>query len=176
MLNIKIKVDDSETLKDLKGLSVGAYMAAWSEAIMRLAREKARKLGSNVGPRAADAITAKTDQQSAAILLDGPDSAMAEHIHTGGPIQSRSGKMLAIPTRWNPNKDDFASTYGEDFFQVIRSRKRNRAYLFKKEQNGKLGRPMFFLTKRTKPQKPRPWWPDDPEIETATVKFFEEEF
>lgn len=176
MLNIKIKVDGRETLKELNGLSAGAYMAAWSEAIMRLVREKARKLGRTVGPRAAGAITAKTDQTHSCIQPDGPDSAMAVHIHTGGPIQSRSGKMLAIPTRWNPNKEDFASTYGKDFFQVIRSRKRDRAYLVQKEQDGKPWRPMFVLLRRTKPQKPRPWWPDDAEIATATVKFFEEEF
>lgn len=177
MLRVKFEVDDSETLKELNALNPQAHVAAWAEAVRKLAEQKALNLGNRVGPRAADAITVKTETLKSEILLDGPDARMAAHIHFGGPIQSSNGKVLAIPTKWNANKEDFASTYGENYFVLIRSKKRNRAYLFKNPAKGeKLGRPMFVLTPKTRPQKPRPWWPTGEEVEAATVKYFEENF
>lgn len=177
MLRVRFEVDDSETLKEFNALNPRAHIAAWAEAVRKLAEGKALNLGSRVGPRAADAITVKTEALKAEILLDGPDARMAAHIHFGGPIQSSNGKVLAIPTKWNANKEDFASTYGENYFVLLRSKKRNRAYLFKNPAKGeKLGRPMFVLTPKTRPQKPRPWWPTAEEVEAATVNYFEENF
>ena len=177
MLWVKIKVDDSETLKELSALSLQGHVARWTEAVRELAADKAGKLGSNVGPKAADAITTREEGLKGEVLLDGPNARMAAHIHLGGPVQSSNGQVLAIPTKWNANKKDFASTYGENYFVLLRSKKGNRAYLFKNPAKGeKLGRPMFVLTPKTRPQKPRPWWPDDAEVEAATVKYFEENF
>ena len=177
MPRVRIEVNDAETLRQLDALSPQACLAAWTEAVRRLAEQKALKLGDRIGPRVADAITTREEGLSAEILLDGPDARIGEHIHSGGPIQSSNGKVLAIPTKWNSNKEDFASTYGANYFILLRSRKRNRAYLFKNPGKGeKLGRPMFVLTPKTRPQKPRPWWPDDAEVEAATVNFFEENF
>ena len=177
MIRLKISVDDADTQAQLRGLSIEAYTAAWAEAVRKLAEGKALKLGSRVGPRVADAITVKPDRFKPEILLDGPDSKMAAHIHEGGPIRSGNGKILAIPTKWNERKEDFASTWPKESLFFLRSRKRNKAYLFKTPGPGeKLGHPMFFLTPKTKPQKPRPWWPEDAEIEAATVRFFDDNF
>ena len=99
------------------------------------------------------------------------------HAHFGGPIRSSKGKTLAIPTRWNQNKDDFAYVYGENYFVVLRSKRKNRAYLFKRPgEHEKLGRPMFVLTPQTKPQRPRPWWPGREEAEGETKTFLEKIF
>lgn len=177
MVKIKIEINNAETLKQLNALSPQAYLAAWTEAVRRLAVQKANNLGSRIGPRVAGAITTREEGLKSEILLDGPDSRIGEHIHTGGPIRSSSGKRLAIPTRWNTNKDDFASTYGDNYFTLIRNKKKGKSYLYKKNSEGKItGPPMFVLVSETRPQKPRPWWPEDAEVETATVKFFEDNF
>jgi len=177
MLKVKVEVDDSETLGQLNALSPQAHIAVWTEAVRKLTEEKALKLGSKIGPRVADAITTSEEGLKAEILLDGPDARIGEHIHSGGPIRSSGGKVLAIPTKWNSNKDDFASTYGENYFILLRSKKRGRAYLFKNPGKGEtLGRPMFVLAAQTKPQEPRPWWPGEAEVEQATATYFEENF
>ena len=92
---------------------------------------------------------------------------LAEHVQIGGPIKSSKGKMLAIPIdksvrgewasvhRWNTQdgKPLFLRKKGDG--------PRGRAYLA--EPQGKKGKPkvLYVLTRETKPQAARPWWPTD---------------
>lgn len=178
-MEIKFKVDDAETIAKLRGLSIDAFVEQWADAVWELARKNAKEKlgGGKFSKKAADSIRVDVQGVNAEIYPGSGEWKAAVHAHTGGPVRSGNGKVLAIPTKWNDNKDDFASTYGENYFVVLRSKKRNRAYLFKNPGKGeKLGRPMFVLTPKTKPQKPRPWWPDEMQVQSETIRFFEDNF
>lgn len=173
-MRITLKVDDAESLKKLEGLSVDEYMEAWAEVVGRLARANARNRFGNgkfAGMVLKD-IRTETFPGKATVEA----GKVGTHAHFGGPIQSSKGKVLAIPTRWNTS-EDFAHVYGDNYFVVLRSKRNNRAYLFKRPGEGeRLGRPQFVLTPKTKPQRPRPWWPEQAEAEAATKTFFDRIF
>ena len=92
---------------------------------------------------------------------------LAEHVEVGGPVRSSNGRMLAIPIDRSV-RGEWASVHrwntpdGKPLF--IRKKEdgpRGRAYLA--EPQGKKGKPkvLYVLTRETKPQKARPWWPTD---------------
>ncbi len=174
-MKVSFSVNDADTIARLRGLSVDAFVEAWAEAIRELAQESARKrIGGKFGDEVAGSVRQDTRGLGSEIYSKGK---IGEHVHSGGPIQSSNGKMLAIPSKWNTRKGLFARNWAEDSLQFVRSKKRNRAYLFEKTSGGKkLGRPMFFLTPKTKPQKPRPWWPDEMAVRSETKRFFDENF
>lgn len=175
-MDIRFDVKDAGTLARLRGLSVEAFMEAWAEAVRGLARRNAiDRIGGRFGrDTVANSVRQDTMATVATVYSMGK---IGEHVHKGGPIESPSGKKLAIPTRWNPRRDLFASSWTRELV-LLRSKKSGRAYLFEKPEEGQrmLGRPMFYVTPRTRPQKPRPWWPTEAEVETATRKFFAENF
>lgn len=174
-MGIKFKINDAEIMARLHGLSIEAFVEAWAEAVRALARENAmNKVGGSFGRDVvAESVRQDTHGLVAEVYSKGKIGA---HVHHGGPIQSGKGKVLAIPTRWNRHRDLFASSWPRQLM-VVKSRKRRRAYLFEKPADGgKLGRPMFFLTPKTKPQKPRPWWPDGAVVQSETIRFFHENF
>lgn len=174
-MEIKFNVNDAETLAQLRGLSIEAFVEAWAEAVRDLARKSAMEnVGGNFGRDVvAESVRQDTHGLVASVYSMGK---IGEHVHLGGPIRSGKGKVLAIPTRWNMRRDLFASAWPRRLM-VVRSRRRNRAYLFEEPADGgKLGRPMFFLTPKTRPQKPRPWWPGEMAVESETIRFFNENF
>ncbi len=175
-MDIKFKINDAETMAQLHGLSIAAFVEAWAEAVRGLARKNAmEKVGGDFGRNVvAESVRQDTHGLISEVYSKGK---IGEHVHNGGPIQSGNGKVLAIPTKWNLRRDLFASAWPNDSLLFLKSEKRNRAYLFKTPAKGeKLGRPMFFLTPKTKPQKPRPWWPDDMAVESETIRFFDKNF
>lgn len=175
-MDIRFKISDAETLAQLHGLSIDAFVEAWAEAVRGLARKNAiEKIGGNFGR---DVVAESVRQDTHGLISEVYSKGkIGEHVHSGGPIQSSNGKMLAIPTKWNNRRDIFASAWEKDALILLKSKKRNRAYLFKTPAKGeKLGRPMFFLTPKTKPQKPRPWWPDEMAVQSETIRFFNENF
>lgn len=178
MLWVKFKVDDAETLKQLRGLSVEAYVEDWAEAIRNLAEEKALTLGENFGKRIAKSVEQKVTGLKVEITPSGPDGYIGVHAHTGGPINI--GKTLAIPLPnestkiYNP-KRLFAKQMRFPMFKL--TSKAGNELLFRKPGKGKkLEKPLFVLKDATAPQRPRPWWPDDAEVEHATEQYFDENF
>lgn len=175
-MDIRFNISDADTLAKLHGLSIDAFVEAWAEAVRGLAMKNAmEKIGGDFGRTVvAESVRQDTHGLVSEVYSMGK---IGEHVHNGGPIQSGKGKMLAIPTRWNKRRDLFASAWPHDQLIVVKSKKRHRAYLFEKPADGaKLGRPMFYLTPKTKPQKPRPWWPDDMAVQSETIRFFDENF
>ena len=138
-----------------------------------LAENNARKnLGSGrFAAEIAAGIRAKADGMN--ITLDhasNDTNHLAEHVQEGGPVRSRNGKMLAIPIDKSV-RGEWASVHrwntpdGKPLF--LRKKEdgpRGRAYLA--EPQGKKGKPkvLYVLTRETKPQRARPWWPTDEEF------------
>ena len=100
---------------------------------------------------------------------------LAEHVHSGGVIRPRNRQYLAIPIDRSV-KGEYASIHrwatpnGKPI--VVRSADgpHGRAYLA--EPRGKRGKLKFLyvLTRETKPQRPRPWWPTDDEFIQLTER------
>ena len=113
-------------------------------------------------------IRAKADGMSVTLDHASNDTNhLAEHVHEDGPVKSGNGKMLAIPIDRSV-RGEWASVHrwntpdGKPLF--IRKKEdgpRGRAYLA--EPRGKKAKPkvLYVLTRETKPQKARPWWPTD---------------
>lgn len=100
---------------------------------------------------------------------------LAEHVHNGGVIRAPGRRYLAIPI--DPIvKGEYASDHKWDTPNlkpiVVRTKDgpNGRAYLA--EPSGKRGKLKFLyvLTRQTKPQKPRPWWPSDDDFLELTER------
>lgn len=176
-MKVSFDLDNEGSLRDFEAMGSDAILRAWCSAIQELAKQHARdKIGGEFGREIARFIELERDGDSAEIRTDRQNGYIAEHVQQGGPIRSRNGKKLAIPTRWNLQPGTFARNRTEPLF-VLRSKRGNRAWLFARPGKGeKLGRPLFVLTDHTKPQKPRPWWPTQAEAEAETERFFNENF
>ena len=176
---MKVKTDLAPLLKTLAGLTdpdeIAPIIEGLTDEVYEETRVRALKLGSRLGPRIARSLRTTVSGLEGEVLASGADGYVGLHIHQGGSIRSRNGKVLAIPTKWNPNKEIFARNYPEEL-QVIKSKRKNRAYLFKKllTPGEVLGRPLYVLTPRTRPQRPRPWWPDSKDLDTLAEKFIRE--
>ena len=94
----------------------------------------------------------------------------------GGTIKPRTRAYLAIPIDRSV-KGKYPREYGGELFVVRKNEDgpRGRAYLA--TTVGKRGKAkMRWVLKKSVYQRPRPWWPDEMEIEQATRRFFEENF
>lgn len=179
------KFEVPRTPEELGGLSPEAFMAAWTEAVRKLAAEKALRLGTNVGPRAANSIVFRIESARSEIWLDeseGTDGRMAAHIHFGGPIRSHNGKTLAIPLpnestrKYNPRRLFARELKGKVDLFKLKSRSRNELLFRRPGKGEKLEKPLFVLKEQTRSQRPRPWWPTAEEVDAATTAYFDENF
>ena len=172
-LSISWDIRDLISAKDRMSLQerLPEFIAKTMTVSLRdLAESNARdKLGNGrFAAKIAAGIRAKADGMTVTLDHASNDTNhLAEHVHKGGPIKSGNGKMLAIPIdksvrgewasvhRWNtPDGKPLFLRKKEDGL-------RGRAYLA--EPQGKKGKPkvLYVLTRETKPQKERPWWPTD---------------
>lgn len=183
-MKIRFEVNDAETLAQLHGLSIDAFVEGWAEAVLQLAKKNAReKIGGKFGEKTvAGSIEQQSHGVTAEVYTGGPSGYIAEHVQTGGVVRSRNGKPLAIPL---PNEATDAYNPNRLFARELKLRlplfklrsKKGNDLLFRKPGKGeKLEKPLFVLKAETRPQAPRPWWPTDAEVEKATMEFFEENF
>ena len=176
---MQVKTDLSPLLKALTDITapdeVASVIEGVTDEVFREAYDRAKKTSRRIGSRIAKSLRTTVNGLEGEVLAAGADGDVGLHIHQGGPVRSRNGKVLAIPTKWNPDKETFARNYPEEL-QVIKSKRKNRAYLFKKllTPGEVLGRPLYVLTPRTRPQRPRPWWPDSKDLDTLVEKFIRE--
>ena len=181
-MEIRFKVDDRDTLELLKNLRSEDRVTAWSEAILELAIRSAReRIGGKFGEQQIAAhIELDNRGDSAEIRMDRTNAYIGEHVHFGGPIRSRNGKMLAIPlpnestAKYNPHRR-FASAQTVELFK-LRSKKGNELLFVRPEKGKPLEKPLFVLKRETAPQAARPWWPTQAEAEAETVRYFKENF
>ena len=189
-MGIKIRIDtQADAIEVLENFDPAEFSEALVEGITDAVYEEARKnaigLGGQFGQRIARSLRTRVDGMTGIVSSDGADGYIGLHVHQGGPVRSRNGKMLAIPTRYNDQKDVFASDRND--LMLVKSRR--RCYLFKKrrfwmhrifkkltEPGAVLGKPLYVLTRETKPQKPRPWWPDESRVRQLAEDFARENF
>ena len=178
-VGIKIRIDtQADAIEVLENFDPAEFGAALVEGITDAVYEEARKnaigLGGQFGQRIARSLRTRVDGMTGIVSSDGADGYIGLHVHQGGPVRSRNGKMLAIPTRYNDQKDVFASDRND--LMLVKSRR--RCYLFKEltEPGAVLGKPLYVLTRETKPQKPRPWWPDESRVRQLAEDFARENF
>ena len=175
---MQVKTDLSPLLKALTDITapdeVASVIEGVTDEVFLETRDRALRLGSRLGPLIARSLRTTVNGLEGEVLAAGDDGYVGLHVHQGGPVRSRKGKILAIPTKWNPDKETFARN--RDDLQLIKSKKRKKCYLFKKliAPGEVLGRPLYVLTPRTRPQKPRPWWPDSKDLDTLVEKFIRE--
>lgn len=172
-----IKLDVSKAIKVLEDIDpkemTEAIVEGVTDAVYEETRSSALALGKNLGPRIARSLRSKVDGLSGQVTAEGADGYIGLHVHTGGPIRSRSGKMLAIPTKYNDRKDLFASDRND--LKLVKGKK--RCYLFRSLRDGGIvGRPLYTLLRQTKPQRPRPWWPNENDVRRIADDFIRENF
>ena len=144
-----------------------------------LTESGARKVIGNggFGQELAEGVRTKTEGASVTIdHVSNDTNHLAQHVHEGGVIRHPQGKYLAIPIDKSVKGEKasvhkWATDDGKPLF--IRKKEdgpNGRAYLA--EPRGKRGKPKFLyvLTKETKPQKPRPWWPTEQEFAELTER------
>ena len=176
-MEIKFKVDDSETIARLNGLTPRQFMIKWTGEVRKLAQKRAReKIGGDFGDRIAKG-SIQTDESNPlrhTIYTGGENGYIAEHIHFGGVIRPKERKYLAIPIDRSV-KGMYPREYPGD---LVLLRKKDegphgRAYLAKPMKR-KI-KPLWVL-KRSVNQRPRPWWPEDWEVREVTEEFIREKF
>ena len=179
-MGIKVKVDTREAVEVLEELDPSelgeALVEGVTDEVFNHTKRAALRLGRSIGPRVMRSLGTKVSGLRGEVWAEGADGYVGLHIHTGGPVKSRNGKVLAIPTRWNDQRDKFASDRSD--LVMIKSKRKKRLYLFKRVlgPGEVIGRPMFFLTPKTRPQRPRPWWPDNVTVSELADKFLKENF
>ena len=176
-MNLKITVDDRETLQALSKLSPREFMIAWTTAVKQFVQRKAReKIGGDFGDLIArhSILTDDSDPLRHEIYAGGENGYIAEHIPTGGVIRPKERKYLAIPIDRSV-KGMYPREYGGDLVFLRRKDEgpNGRAYLAKPMK--RKVKPLWVL-KRSVSQRPRPWWPDDTAVQAETERFFNENF
>lgn len=176
-MNIKFTVDSQAELDRLATLSPREFMVAWTTAVKQFAQKKAReKIGGKFGAEIARSsiLTDDRDPDCHEIYTGGENGYIAEHIHTGGEIRPRHRKYLAIPIDRSV-KGVYPREYSGELILVRKKEDgpRGRAYLAKPLKT-KLK--MLYVLKDKVNQKPRPWWPDELEVESETIRFFNNNF
>lgn len=144
-----------------------------------LTESGARKVIGNggFGQELAEGVRTKTEGASVTIdHVSNDTNHLAQHVHEGGVIRHPQRKYLAIPIDKSVKGEKasvhkWATDDGKPLF--IRKKEdgpNGRAYLA--EPRGKRGKPkiLYVLTKETKPQKPRPWWPAEQEFAELTER------
>ena len=174
-MNLSVQWDIKDLLQAADRMAVQNHLPEFiaktvAVSMRDLAENNARdKLGKGkFASEIAAGIRAKADGMTVTVDHASNDTNhLAEHVHVGGPVKSSNGKMLAIPIDKSV-RGEWASVHrwntpdGKPLF--IRKKEdgpRGRAYLA--EPQGKKGKPkvLYVLTRETKPQKARPWWPTD---------------
>lgn len=174
-MNLSVQWDIKDLLQAADRMAVQNHLPEFiaktvAVSMRDLAENNARdKLGKGkFASEIAAGIRAKADGMTVTVDHASNDTNhLAEHVHVGGPIKSSNGKMLAIPIDKSV-RGEWASVHrwntpdGKPLF--LRKKEdgpRGRAYLA--EPQGKKGKPkvLYVLTRETKPQKARPWWPTD---------------
>lgn len=176
-MNIKFTVDSQAELDRLATLSPREFMVAWTTAVKQFAQKKAKeKIGGKFGAEIARSsiLTDDRDPDCHEIYTGGENGYIAEHIHTGGEIRPRHRKYLAIPIDRSV-KQVYPREYSGELILVRKKEDgpRGRAYLAKPLKT-KLK--MLYVLKDKVNQKPRPWWPDELEVESETIRFFNNNF
>lgn len=176
-MEIKFKVDDSDTLARLNGLTPRQFMLAWTTKVKQLAEARAReKIGGDFGHDIANG-SIQTDESNPnrhVIYTGGKNGYIAEHVHSGGVIRPKERKYLAIPIDRSV-KGTYPREYAGDlvFLRKKEDGPRGRAYLAKPMKR-KI-KPLWVL-KRSVNQRPRPWWPEEWEVREVTEEFIRENF
>ena len=174
-MNLSVQWDIKDLLQAADRMAVQNHLPEFiaktvAVSMRDLAENNARdKLGKGkFASEIAAGIRAKADGMTVTVDHASNDTNhLAEHVHVGGPVKSSNGKMLAIPIDKSV-RGEWASVHrwntpdGKPLF--IRKKEdgpRGRAYLA--EPRGKKAKPkvLYVLTKETKPQRARPWWPTD---------------
>jgi len=176
-MEIRFDVNDRETLQRLSQLSPRQFMIAWSTAIRQFAQTAARtKIGGRFGDQIArqSIQTDDRDPERCSIYPGGENGYIAEHIHTGGVVRPKERKYLAVPVDKSV-KGLYPREYPGELVMIRRKDEgpNGRAYLAKPMKT-KI-KPLWILLKQVT-HKPRPWWPDDLEVEGETIRFFNENF
>ena len=99
-MEIKIKVDDAETMAKLRKISPERFMRAWAIAVKNLARKRAQEAAAKSGGRSfwqREILPSVHEEVNPASARVYSDSHIAEHVHAGGVIRARLRKYLAIP-------------------------------------------------------------------------------
>ena len=172
-MQVKISIKDEEIIKHLEKLSPKKLIHGWAEEIVTLAIENAKKKKQEVNGRSfwqREVIGSvhSTEHENHAVVYS--DNYIAEHVHTGGIVKPTNHKNLAIPIDKSA-KGKRASEWGNQLIFVFRRQKNGpkRTYLalpMKRKVK------FLYVLKPQVYQKPRPWWPDDEQIKSTTVRFF----
>lgn len=176
-MNIKFTVECNEELNRLAALSPREFMVAWTTAVRQLAQEKAReKISGNFGAKIARNTILTDDRNPDVydIYVGGENGYIAEHIHTGGTVKPKYRQYLAIPID-RKVKGIYPREYPGELI-VVRKKEdgpRGRAYL---AEPLKRKLKMLWVLKDKVYHKPRPWWPDELEVQSETVRFFNDNF
>ena len=174
-MNLSVQWDIKDLLQAADRMAVQKHLPEFiaktvAVSMRDMAENKARdKLGKGkFASEIAAGIRVKADGMTVTLDHASNDTNhLAEHVHEGGPVKSGNGKMLAIPIDKSV-RGEWASVHrwntpdGKPLF--LRKKEdgpRGRAYLA--EPRGKQAKPkvLYVLTKETKPQRARPWWPTD---------------
>ena len=176
-MNVRFSVDSQSELDRLEALSPREFMVSWTTAVKQFAQKKAREnIGGSFGDDIARSsiLTDDRNPDCHEIYTGGENGYIAEHIHTGGEIRPRNRKYLAIPIDRSV-KGIYPREYSGNLV-LIRKKDdgaHGRAYL---AEPMKRKTKFLWVLKNKVYQKPRPWWPDDLEIQSETIRFFNDNF
>lgn len=179
-MEVKMTVNDRETLEELKILGASAVVEAWSEAVMQLARKYAEeKITGNFGKQMAATVKRDVHAKDGTIYVGGKRGYIAEAVENGGVFRSHNGKLLALPLTSRFRKggefgDKFPRNTGLHFLKV--KSKRGNTLLFEKDSKGRPTGPPAYLLRPSFTHRPRPWWPTEQEAGDAVKKYMEENF
>ena len=183
-MNIRFEFDISDLLSAEEKLAFNKQLPEFvaktlSAALRDKAEKNARSKISNGGFGQELAEGVRTRANGTSVIIDhtsNDTNHLAEHVHKGGVIKPRNRQYLAIPIDKSVKKEyasmhSWATPNGKPLF--IRSKEdgpRGRAYLA--EPRGKRGdlKFLYVLVRETKPQRPRPWWPEDDDFLQLTQR------
>lgn len=159
-MEIKFNVDSRETQETLSGLTPRQY-----------AQQKARAvIGGGFGDEIARGSIQIDDNDPLRheIYAGGKNGYIAEHIHTGGTVRPKNRKYLGIPLG-----EQLRGLYPREVQGLfcLKSKKGNLLLFRRPKKRAYLEAPVYLL-KESVTHKPRPWWPDDVEVQTETIKVF----
>ena len=92
-MEIRSRVDDSDTMRALRGLTPRQFMIAWTTKVKQFAEKRAREvIGGDFGHKIASGsiLTDDSDPNRHIVYVGGENGYIAEHIHTGGVIRIRA--------------------------------------------------------------------------------------
>jgi hypothetical protein len=200
-MNIKINVDDRETLERLASLSMREKLEVWTEAVTKVIQEKAvqRLGGGQFGQDIADSVRSFVRGNIAVVYTQNkktasnPNGYIGTAVHYGGDFRSHTRPYLALPLHDRfrrggsefgifPRNSKLAAKHmvkGREVSGLIALRsKKGNLLLFERKFKGKPKEtegPLFLL-RRSFHHRPRPWWITEAEAEAATREFIEDNF